>query len=605
MSKGKKIYFLVLILITILVTTFYFSYAIFSNTQEEHGKLNIVAGTLNYKMESSELDSDSITLPANTSKEIKIKLTSLNEVSSKYELYYILDKTNDKVSVGYSKDTKDSVLGTVEANKNKIITIVIRNDSDTSSKVTFKVLGGLLNNDLALKDGNSLNKEVMIYYQEVILNGSYPVLKDNLIPVIISNTGVVTKADTSKEWYSYEKKNWANSVILKDESVQYKNGETIPESNIESYFVWIPKYSYQLFDLGNYSSLTSISDKTQEINIKFGTGNTSDSISGECTTPFENNQGIAGSSGNCKVGDYMTHPAFLAFDTLGLWVGKFETGYDGATSTAKAQVNSVDTSKIIIKPNVYSWRNIAVGNMFKNSYDYKRDLDSHMMKNTEWGAVAYLQHSKYGSMTSVRINNNSANITGYAATVEPTLGYAGGTSTAGNRIESTVLGVDATYSVNYLNSKSIVASTTNNYSGIYDMSGGAWEYVMGYTTGATTVGGTSGITSLYPNFFSDSAYSKYWDKYTSTERTDYNNRILGDATGEMGPFGSEKDSDNNTRYKSSWYKDHAWFANSSGNLLLRGGGWHDGTSTGVFAFNGNSGGTNTNISFHIVLAPTK
>ena len=605
MSKGKKIYFLVLILITILVTTFYFSYAIFSNTQEEHGKLNIVAGTLNYKMESSELDSDSITLPANTSKEIKIKLTSLNEVSSKYELYYILDKTNDKVSVGYSKDTKDSVLGTVEANKNKIITIVIRNDSDTSSKVTFKVLGGLLNNDLALKDGNSLNKEVMIYYQEEILNGSYPVLKDNLIPVIISNTGVVTKADTSKEWYSYEKKNWANSVILKDESVQYKNGETIPESNIESYFVWIPKYSYQLFDLGNYSSLTSISDKTQEINIKFGTGNTSDSKSGECTTPFENNQGIAGSSGNCKVGDYMTHPAFLAFDTLRLWVGKFETGYDGATSTAKAQVNSVDTSKIIIKPNVYSWRNIAVGNMFKNSYDYKRDLDSHMMKNTEWGAVAYLQHSKYGSMTSVRINNNSANITGYAATVEPTLGYAGETSTAGNRIESTVLGVDATYSVNYLNSKSIVASTTNNYSGIYDMSGGAWEYVMGYTTGATTVGGTSGITSLYPNFFSDSAYSKYWDKYTSTERTDYNNRILGDATGEMGPFGSEKDSDNNTRYKSSWYKDHAWFANSSGNLLLRGGGWHDGTSTGVFAFNGNSGGTNTNISFHIVLAPTK
>ena len=605
MSKGKKIYFLVLILITILVTTFYFSYAIFSNTKEEHGKLNIVAGTLNYKIESSELDNDSITLPANTSKEIKIKLTSLNEVSSKYELYYILDKTNDKVSVGYSKDTKDNVLGTIEGSSSKMITVVVRNDSDTSSKVTFKVLGGLLNNDLALKDGNSLNKEVMIYYQEEILNGSYPVLKDNLIPVIISNTGVVTKADTSKEWYSYEKKNWANSVILKDESVQYKNGETIPESNIESYFVWIPKYSYQLFDLGNYSSLTSISDKTQEIKIKFGTHNTSDSVTGECTTPFENNKGIAGSSGNCKVGDYMTHPAFLTFGTTGLWVGKFETGYDGATSTASAQVNIVDTSKIIIKPNVYSWRNITVGNMFKNSYDYQRNLDSHMMKNTEWGSVAYLQHSKYGSMTSVRINNNSANITGYAATVEPTLGYAGGTSTAGNRIESTALGVDATYSVNYLNSKSIVASTTNNYSGIYDMSGGAWEYVMGYTTGATIVGGTSGITSLYPNFFSNSAYSKYWDRYTSTVNTNYNNRILGDATGEMGPFGSEKDSDNNTRYKSSWYKDHAWFANSSGNLLLRGGGWHDGTSTGVFAFNGNSGGTNTNISFRIVLAPTK
>ncbi len=163
MKNIKKSYFIIFGLIVLAVVCFSTSYAIFSNTKEEHGKLNIVAGNLNYKIESSELDSDSVTVPANTSKEIRIKLTSLNEVSSKYELYYILDKTNDKVSVGYSKDTKDSVLGTVEANKNKIITIVIRNDSDTSSKITFKVLGGLLNNNLALKDGNSLNQEISIY----------------------------------------------------------------------------------------------------------------------------------------------------------------------------------------------------------------------------------------------------------------------------------------------------------------------------------------------------------------------------------------------------------------------------------------------------------
>ena len=163
MKNIKKSYFIIFGLIVLAVVCFSTSYAIFSNTKEEHGKLNIVAGNLNYKIESSELDSDSITLEANTSKEIRIKLTSLNEVSSKYELYYILDESNDKVSVGYSKDTKDSVLGTVEANKNKIITIVIRNDSDTSSKVTFKVLGGLINNELALKEGNSLNKEVEPY----------------------------------------------------------------------------------------------------------------------------------------------------------------------------------------------------------------------------------------------------------------------------------------------------------------------------------------------------------------------------------------------------------------------------------------------------------
>ena len=439
-------------------------------------------------------------------------------------------------------------------------------------------------------------------YRESTLNGSYPVLKNNLIPVVISNTGVVTKADISKEWYSYEKKNWANSVILKDESITYQNGETIPESNIESYFVWIPKYSYQLFDLGDYSSLTSISGKTQEIKIKFGTDNTSDNVSGECTTPFSNNQGIAGSSGNCKVGDYMTHPAFLAFDTLGLWVGKFETGYDGATTTTAAQVNNVDTSKIVIKPNVYSWRNITVGNMFKNSYDYKRDLDSHMMKNTEWGSVAYLQHSKYGSQASVRINNNKAYITGYAGTEEPTLGYNGRTNIEGNRVESTSLGVDGTYAVNYLNSKSVVASTTNNYSGIYDMSGGAWEYVMGYTTGATTVGSSSNITNLYPNFFSNSTYLKYWDKYISVVNTDYNNRILGDATGEMGSFGREKDPDNNTRYKSSWYRDHADFANNSYSWFGRGGIWTYGAASGTFSFVSITGGNSVAFSYRIVLA---
>ena len=163
MKNIKKSYFIIFGLIVLAVVCFSTSYAIFSNTKEEHGKLNIVAGNLNYKIESSELDSDSITIPVNTSKEIRIKLTSLNEVSSKYELYYILDKTNDKVSVGYSKDTKDSVLGTVEGSSSKMISIVVGNDSDTSSKVTFKVLGGLLNNNLALKDGNSLNQEVEPY----------------------------------------------------------------------------------------------------------------------------------------------------------------------------------------------------------------------------------------------------------------------------------------------------------------------------------------------------------------------------------------------------------------------------------------------------------
>ena len=422
-----------------------------------------------------------------------------------------------------------------------------------------------------------------VVYKETILNGTDPVLKDNLVPIKIANNGTVTRADISSEWYSYVNKEWANAVILKDESITYNNGDTIPEDNIESYFVWIPRYKYQIFDEGNYTGLTTKTSKVQTINVVF---------ENKDTTP---------SNGTTK-GTWLTHPAFTSFDSNGFWVGKFETGYDGATSTSAAQVNSVDTSKIIIKPNVYSWRNINVGNMFKNSYDYQRSLDSHMMKNTEWGSVTYLQHSIYGSQASVRINNNEAFITGYASTTEPTTGPTS-SSTSTNRHESTSLGVDGTYTVNYLNANSGVASTTGNRSGIYDMAGGSWDYVAGYTTGASTVGGSSGITSLYPNFFNNSTYTKYWDKYTSTTNTQYNNRILGDATGEMGPFGNEKDPDNISRQKSSWYGDLAFFAYSSGPWFLRGGHWYAGTVSGVFAFGYYSGTAYTYGSFRIILTP--
>ena len=87
-------------------------------------------------------------------------------------------------------------------------------------------------------------------YTESILNGTDPVLSDNLVPVVLADDGTVTKADIKEQWYKYEDKKWANAVILKDSTKTYNNGGTIPEDNIESYFVWIPKYSYQIFNLG-------------------------------------------------------------------------------------------------------------------------------------------------------------------------------------------------------------------------------------------------------------------------------------------------------------------------------------------------------------------
>jgi len=114
-------------------------------------------------------------------------------------------------------------------------------------------------------------------YSETLLNGADPVLKPGLIPVTIENNGKVKKASPAKEWYRYEEKRWANAVILEDESVIYGEGEEIPESNIESYFVWVPRYRYQIFNEGKYMDIESeieladYQNKAQEIQVVFET----------------------------------------------------------------------------------------------------------------------------------------------------------------------------------------------------------------------------------------------------------------------------------------------------------------------------------------------
>ena len=420
-------------------------------------------------------------------------------------------------------------------------------------------------------------------YEEKILNGAYPVYSDNLIPVTIENNGKVRKADISSKWYSYEDKKWANAVVLK-ENTSYNKGDEIPESNIESYFVWIPKYSYKLFDLGNYNNVinekpTKSNNKT--ISIKFGIENTKDSNNGECTTSL-----TAGATGNCKVGDYMTHPAFIAMNSNGLWVGKYETGYNGANSKAEAQQNSDDSSKIIIKPNVFSWRNINVKNAFTASYNYLRDNDSHMMKNTEWGAVAYLSFSKYGINKEVNINNDSDYKTGYSASDETDQSNYPGE-----------YGTDDSKTLAYNTETGYKASTTGNITGIYDMSGGAHEYMASYISGTY---GSSGFAST--DTYMGSAYSKYFDTYPSASSiTTYNKRILGDATGEAGPFYNYADNDNISRYHNNWYADASYFVMSSFPWFYRGGDCNYGVLAGQFYFGRYTGEARGFIDFRIVL----
>ena len=404
-------------------------------------------------------------------------------------------------------------------------------------------------------------------------NVSVPKLGEGLVPVTIDSDGTVTYADTSENWYNYCDKRWANAVILED-NTNYKAGDTIQESDIESYFVWIPKYKYKLWNTG------TASESVHEIDIIFDETDTTDVEGISCKTPM-----VSGETGNCNNGEYMTHPAFISMNTNGFWVGKFETGYKGATSVATAQVNANDSSKVIIKPNVYSWRNITVYNAFLASYNYDRKLDSHMMKNTEWGAVAYLSHSKYGKNAEININNNSSYKTGYSALASTNQQTCPGTYGDGDIYNST-----------YNTINGYKASTSGNISGVYDMSGGAWEYVSAYITGKP---GSSGFSTTTLADYD----SKYFDTYNASSAiSTYQYRILGDATGEMGPFKQYLDGDNSPRWHSSWYGDYSPFVDSSYPWFTRGGLYISGVLAGIFFFNSQTGGTANEGGFRLVLS---
>ncbi len=204
-------------------------------------------------------------------------------------------------------------------------------------------------------------------------------------------------------------------------------------------------------------------------------------------------------------------------------------------------------------------------------YNYKRELDSHMMKNTEWGAAAYLSHSKYGINDEIRINNNSNYLTGYAANTK---------DASGSITETQPYNTETGY----------LASTTGNITGVYDMSGCAYEYVAGYRDG------TLGLSELSLNEIRNT-YNKYIDVYASNSTiTSYSKRILGDATGEMGPFYTL-----NERYYNNWYNDPSEFVDSARPWFAHGGSFGNGIYAGQFLFGKFTGGPFSSGSARLVL----
>lgn len=415
-------------------------------------------------------------------------------------------------------------------------------------------------------------------YRDTILNGADPILKEGMIAVTIDADGTVRKADMTQAWYDYDNKTWANAVTVSATNrSQYEfsdPGTVIPESEILTYFVWIPRYRYKLWYVKTFDDGTVYTDegyvdkgyidqtKVHSIDIVFEGKNTAKS--------------------NVELnGQYLTHPAFTfgGEELNGIWVGKFETGYSGATSTEGAKKNVIDSTKVVVKPNTYAWTNNTISNMFYtalnmknagNIFGFAKDSDSHMMKNMEWGAVAYLSHSVYGKGSEIHINNSNLRLTG-----------CGGDSASEGEVPLCKNQFGSNSASGIYNQ-----TTTGNISGIFDMSGLVSSYVMGFTGALGAENDKSGFTNA------TTIQDKYFDNYDSQHYKQYTNRKLGDATGEMGPFLSAG---------SSWYADLACFVDPTFPWFTRGGAYNDADEAGIFYFGMNDGSALEYYSFRVVI----
>ncbi len=420
-----------------------------------------------------------------------------------------------------------------------------------------------------------------------------PLLIDSLIPVVYDeSTSTWVKADTEclssvYGWYNYEQKKWANAVLVTSTNRgSYQNasvGTTIEDEDILAFYVWIPRYKYKVWNKDKVIGTQSYNAQTEGIDIVFENGTASTGTI-SCTYSYAEPSNTAGSPNETCTGsngNYYTHPAFTFGDQelTGFWMGKFELSSETPSVTNGGGTSVTLTPRIL--PNVTSWRYNLLSNFWKVIYDMqvsnniyglptsRTNVDSHMVTNMEWGAVAYLTNSKYGrcangSCTEVTINNCSNYITGFG----------------GNTVSATQSS-KCTYTTNkYNGERGTLASTTGNVYGVYDMSGGANEYVMGNIASASGTTYTYNARSAGTNFTYNASTSKYLTTYAYENGTFYGQRNanrgrLGDATGEI-VLSKESNI--------GWYNDSSTFPDYYFAWFVRGSYYGLSTSSGMFSF---------------------
>ena len=410
-----------------------------------------------------------------------------------------------------------------------------------------------------------------------------PQLMEGMTGIYWDESGkeVEVNVDNQDNWYDYSAQKWANAVT-KD-----SNG------NITGYWVWIPRYAYKI-ETNRYTNTVG------KISVKFLQGTTNkDESNAEISTAYPETTGATMSA-------YVVHPSFINGtlnhymngewdkEISGYWVAKYPAGFQANTITnnngtlSTTISNSSDTvvysnknytsynanmttnalsqnltssgyasqklSYPVFKPLTYAYNNISTGDAYTISKEIasassfyglnSTKTDSHQMKNSEWGAVAYLTQSSCGrNETEVNLNNyytTESSPWRTAITGMCTNGTSGSKSTTLGNAYNTTVGVKG--------------SSTANVTGIYDLNGCVWERTAAYISNgnaslssygksyANTTANANGYQTLstkwatvYPYNSSSDSYTNNYSVYSGKKSTTYG---FGDAVLETSTTGS-------------------------------------------------------------------
>ena len=431
-------------------------------------------------------------------------------------------------------------------------------------------------------------------------------IDDSMIPVIYTGSTTTSggkwtsvsiadiKANPTK-WFDYtgdstngDGPHWANAVTVNNPENYRESGIDIPQSEIKGYWVYIPRYAYRVQRRDASNSAVSAQNFDIAFETKDAPKKTPVACSGNYLSCSSSTYGATTGTG------WATHPAFTwgTEELNGFWIGKFETtGSIKEPTVLPNQYHKAneyigvfyDIAKSIGQPD--PGNNYGNGTATTPNAHGLTVLSSHMLKNSEWGAVAYLASSQYGAgVNNVQINSSSddssgsddgdgkdsASITGCG----PSSNGSTGTYSCVNNI-----------SHQYQSDIGQLASTTGNEYGVYDMSGGAWEYVMGnYSTNLSQSGGST-------SYMRTAAKPPYVDIYNITNNNGCTWNTNGSGCGGHALFET-----------AGWGGVYAGFVDSSYPWFLRGGSWVNGAGAGVF-LSGGSGGDNDYFSgFRVALS---